>query len=67
MNVLVFNVSSASLKFQVIAMPLDAAFPEQGRAVVSGAVEEFGAEDSLRSKTRKSHTRNRSRPAITGY
>jgi len=36
MNVLVFNVGSASLKFQVIAMPLDAAFSEQERTVVSG-------------------------------
>jgi len=32
----VFNVGSASLKFQVIAMPLDAAFSEQERTVVSG-------------------------------
>jgi acetate kinase len=49
MNVLVFNAGSASLKFQVIAMPLDAAFPEQGRVVVSGAVEEFGADVTLSS------------------
>jgi len=49
MNVLVFNVGSASLKFRVIAMPVDAAFPEQGRVVVSGAVEEFGAEATLSS------------------
>jgi hypothetical protein len=49
MNVLVFNVGSASLKFQVIAKPLDAAFLEQGRTVVSGAVEEFGAEATLSS------------------
>jgi len=33
MNVLVFNVGGASLKFQLITMPLDAAFPEQGRVV----------------------------------
>ena len=62
MNVLVFNVGSASLKFQVISMPLDAAFPEQGRTMVSGAVEEFGAEaiiSFLCSKTRKSCIRKR--------
>src|SRR5262249_58222763 len=47
MNVLVFNVGSASLKFQMISTPLDAAFPEEGRAVMSGAVEEFGAEATI--------------------
>jgi acetate kinase len=47
MNVLVFNVGSASLKFQVIATAPDMVIPEQGRALVSGAVEEFGAEATL--------------------
>ena len=49
MNILVFNVGSASLKFQVIATPPDMAVPEQGRTVVRGAVEEFGAEATLSS------------------
>jgi acetate kinase len=49
MNVLVFNVGSASLKFQVIATAPDTGIPEQGRAVVSGAIEEFGAEATLSS------------------
>src|SRR4030095_4450191 len=47
MNVLVFNVGSASLKFQVIATAPDMVIPEQGRALVSGAVKEFGAEATL--------------------
>jgi acetate kinase len=49
MNILVFNAGSASLKFQVIAAPPGMAIPEQGRAIVSGAVEEFGAEATLSS------------------
>ena len=36
MNVLVFNVGGAALKFQVTAMPLDAAFSEQARAPAPG-------------------------------
>jgi acetate kinase len=47
MNILVFNAGSASLKFQVIATSPDMAIPEQGRTIVSGAVEEFGAEATL--------------------
>ncbi len=44
MNILVLNVGSASLKFEVIAMPEWHTAPDKQRKLVSGIVEGIGQE-----------------------